>query len=61
VESQSIIIIYAEMPAIKEYDVLVFGETKHINKRYYLNEQRVETIPLEERFRIQGLLVKWLA
>ncbi|NOU93110.1 hypothetical protein GC093_07685 [Paenibacillus sp. LMG 31456] len=61
VENQSITIIYAEMPAVKEYDVLVFGETKHINKRYYPNDQKVETIPTEERFRIQHLLVDWLA
>jgi hypothetical protein len=61
VENQSITIIYAEMPAVKEYDVLVFGETEHINRRYYPNDHRVETIPIEDRFRIQGLLVDWLA
>lgn len=61
VENLFITIIYAEMPAVKEYDVLVFGETKHIKKRYYPNDRRVEIIPLEERFKIQELLVNWLA
>jgi hypothetical protein len=61
VENQSITIIYAEMPGVKEFDVLVFGETEHINRRYYPNDQRIETIPMEERFKIQALLVDWLA
>ncbi|KRE61931.1 hypothetical protein [Paenibacillus sp. Soil750] len=61
VEGQSIVVIYGEIPAVKEYDVLVFGETEHINKRYFLSERRSEIIPLDERFRIQKLLVEWLA
>jgi hypothetical protein len=60
VESQSIVIIYGEMPGVKEYDVLVFGETEHLNKRYYASERRIESILLDERFRIQNLLVEWL-
>lgn len=42
VESQSIVIIYGEMPAGRGYDVLVFGETEHLNRRYFLIEQRIE-------------------
>ena len=61
VEGQSIVIIYGEMPAVEDLDVLVFGETEHINKRYYLGERRIEFIPLNDRFRIQKLLVEWLA
>ncbi|MFF2480709.1 hypothetical protein [Paenibacillus sp. NPDC058071] len=61
VEGQSIVIIHGEMPAVRDYDVLVFGETEHINKRYLLSERRVEIIPLDDRFRIQKLLVEWLA
>lgn len=53
--------IYAEMPGVDYLDILVFGETKHIDKRYYIKEQKVEVIQHEDRLRIQGLLVKWLA
>ncbi|WP_239617927.1 hypothetical protein [Cohnella mopanensis] len=60
VEGQSIVIIYGEMPAVREYDVLVFGEAEHLNKRYFLSEQRIESIPLDERLRIQKMLVDWL-
>jgi hypothetical protein len=61
VEDDSIVVpIYAEWPAIKELDILIFGETKHIDKRYYIKEQIVEVIKYEDRVRIQGLLVKWL-
>ncbi|MFF2484256.1 hypothetical protein [Paenibacillus sp. NPDC058071] len=61
VEGKSIVIIYGEMPAVKDFDVLVFGETEHINKRYYMNKQRIEIIPLDDRLRIQNILVEWLA
>ncbi|CAN7503734.1 hypothetical protein LJR153_003531 [Paenibacillus sp. LjRoot153] len=61
VENQSILNIYAEMPGVKEYDVLVFGETEHLNKRYYPIERRIEIMPLDDRLRIQELLVQWLA
>jgi len=60
VDCQAVVIIFAEMSATKEYDVLVFGETQHITKRYYPLEHRYEIIPLDERLRIQGLLVEWL-
>ncbi|MFZ5987731.1 MAG: hypothetical protein ACOYWZ_11480 [Bacillota bacterium] len=61
VENTSIVPIYAEMPGGDYLDILVFGETKHIDKRYYIKEQKVEVIQHEDRLRIQGLLVKWLA
>lgn len=60
-ENESIVIIYAEMPGIDHLDILVYGETEFITKRYYPLENRIETISVEERFRIQSLLVEWLA
>jgi hypothetical protein len=61
VEGHSVVIIYAEMSAVKEYDALVFGETEHINNRYFLSDYTIENIHLDERLRIQKLLVEWLA
>ena len=60
VENNSVVPIEAEMPGVDTYDVLVYGETQHIATRYYPNEKKHEEISLEDRFRIQGLLVKWL-
>lgn len=42
-------------------DILVFGETKHINKRYYIEERKVEILSFEERIMIQESLMKWLS
>jgi hypothetical protein len=61
VENSGIVPIYAEMPGVEYLDILVFGETRHIQKRYYVEENKVETIPIDERFKIQDMLVKWLA
>lgn len=61
VENSAIVPIYAEMPGVDYLDILVFGETHHIEKRYHIEENKVETIPMHERFKIQDLLVKWLA
>jgi hypothetical protein len=61
VEKESIVIFYAEMSGVKNLDILVYGEIEHISKRYYPCENRTESIPLEERIRIQRLLVDWLA
>lgn len=60
VENASVIPIYAEMSGVDYLDILIFGETKHIDKRYYINEQKVEIIQNEDRLRIQELLIKWL-
>lgn len=61
VEGRGIVLIYCEMPAVAHLDVLVFSESKHIESRYYLDGRKVESLPSEERLRIQGLLVKWLS
>ena len=61
IENLGIIPIYCEMPAVDYLDVLVFGETKHIENRYYLHKKTVEHLPFEERLRIQKLLVDWLS
>lgn len=60
VENNSIVPIQAEMPGVDYLDILVYGETQHIERRYYLNDKRYEIIPVEDRFRIQALLVQWL-
>jgi hypothetical protein len=60
VENHSIIPIEAEMPGVDYLDVLVYGESQHIERRYYPEKKESEIIPLEDRFRIQSLLVKWL-
>lgn len=61
VENNSIVIIYAEMSGVNHLDILVYGETEHISKRYYPCQNSTEGIPLNERIRIQGLLAEWLA
>ncbi|QHT59885.1 hypothetical protein GXP70_07925 [Paenibacillus lycopersici] len=60
VEDEYIIPIAIEMPGVDYLDILVFGETEHIKTKYYLKSNHSETLILEERFRIQNLLVKWL-
>ena len=61
VENMGIVLIYCEMPGVDYLDVLVFGETEHLDKWYYLDGKKVEILPLEERLRVQGQLVKWLS
>jgi len=61
VENSGIVPIYCEMPGVDYLDVLVFGETEPLDKKYYLDAKKVEILPLEERHRIQGLLVQWLS
>lgn len=60
IENSSITPIYVEMPGVDSLDVLVYGETKHIERRYSINDKSYEVIPLEDRFRIQNLLLQWL-
>lgn len=43
------------------YVQFVFGETEHINNRNFLSDHMIENIHLNERLRIQKLLVEWLA
>jgi hypothetical protein len=61
VDNLSIVPIGCEMPGVDYLDILVFGETKHINKRYYIKERKAEILSFEERIMIQELLVKWLS
>lgn len=61
VENGGIMPIYCEMPGVKYLDVLVFGETEHLDKKYYLDGKKVEILAIEERLRVQELLVKWLS
>lgn len=61
VENESIVIIYAEISGVDHLDILVYGETESIDKRYYPQKNKSENIPIEERLRIQSLLVEWLA
>lgn len=61
VENESVIPFYCELPGVNYLDVLIFGETEFIEKRYYPGGEKVELLPFEERLRIQGLLVKWLS
>lgn len=61
VENMGIVPIHCEVPGVDSLDVLVFGETKHLDKKYYLDGQIIEIQPHEERLRVQGLLVQWLA
>jgi hypothetical protein len=60
VENESVVIIYGEMSGVSHLDILVYGETVHLNKRYYPKVNRTENITIEERFKIQSLLVEWL-
>lgn len=48
------------MPGVKHLDILVFGETEHITEKYSLKAFQKTEIDIEERFRIQNLLVNWL-
>lgn len=61
VENMGIVPIHCEMPGVDYFDVLVFGETDYLDKKYYLDGQIIEILPYEERLRIQGLLVQWFA
>lgn len=61
VEKGGIVPIYCEMPGVEYLDVLVFGETEHLDKKYYPGERTVKILTTEERFRIQDLLIKWLS
>lgn len=61
VDKLSIVPIGCEMSGLDYLDILVFGETKHINKRYYIKERKAEILSFEERIMIQELLVKWLS
>ena len=61
VENKTIVPIEAEMPGVNYFDILVYGETAHIKLKYYPENQRWVKLSLEERFRIQSLLVQWLS
>lgn len=60
VEADYVVPIAIEMPAVKEFDLLIFGETEHIKEKYYLMTNETMVIDTKDRFRIQELLVKWL-
>lgn len=60
IENRSIIPIYAEMLGVNYLDILVYGETEYIKKRYYINDKSCEVISIDDRFRIQRLLIQWL-
>jgi hypothetical protein len=60
-ENLAVVPIYAEMPAVDYLDILIFGETQHIDRRYVLYEKRVEIISTDDRYRIQTGLIKWLS
>jgi len=61
VKNLAIVPIYCEMPGVDYLDILVFGETEHIRKQYYIEERKSEVLSFDERIKIQGLLVKWLS
>ncbi|GAA0180874.1 hypothetical protein SH2C18_34930 [Clostridium sediminicola] len=60
VENNSIVPIEVEMPGVEYLDVLVYGEIEHIKNRYCIDNNKWEVIAIEDRFRIQNLLVQWL-
>lgn len=60
VENNTIVPVEAEMPGVDYLDVLVYGETDHIKLRYCCDKRQWEEVPIEDRFRIQDLLVQWL-
>ncbi|WP_307203324.1 hypothetical protein [Paenibacillus harenae] len=59
-EDSFIVPIAIEMPGVRGLDMLVFGETEHITHKYNLKNKEIKKIEIEERFRIQNLLAKWL-
>ncbi|WP_088043307.1 hypothetical protein [Bacillus sp. EAC] len=60
VENSTIVSIEAEMSGVPNLDVLIYGETKYINQRYYSKDNQWREIPNDESLRIQSLLVEWL-
>ena len=59
-EDSSVVPNAIEMPAVQNVDLLVFGEIEHITQKYHLKSREIKTIEIEERLRIQNLLVDWL-
>ncbi len=60
VEDLGVVPIGVEMPGVDYLDALVYGESRDINKRYFLKNHSIEVVTLDDRLRIQELLVKWL-
>jgi hypothetical protein len=60
IENKSIVPFEVEMPGVDYLDVLVYGETQHIKRRYIPDNKQWEVISIDDRFRIQSLLVQWL-
>jgi hypothetical protein len=60
VENHSVTPIEIEMPESDYLDVIVYGEIQLIERRYYIEKKESQVIPLEDRYRIQALLLKWL-
>jgi hypothetical protein len=56
-----IVPIDCEMPGVDYLDVLVYGETQNIPRRYYKKEKKTEVLTFDEKLKIQGLLLKWLS
>jgi|GEM_PF-2867301 hypothetical protein len=61
VNKLAIVPIDCEMPGVDYLDILVYGESEHIRKRYYIKERKSEVLSFDERIKIQELLVKWLS
>lgn len=60
VENRTVLPIDAEMPGIAALDILVYGETISLKRRYRADTRQWEEIPAPDRFRVQHLLVQWL-
>lgn len=58
VEDGKVLPIACEMPAVTHLDVLCFGETEHLDRWVYPNENE---IPQDERLVIQRRVVDWFA
>ncbi|MBM7565519.1 hypothetical protein [Paenibacillus sacheonensis] len=61
VEHQAVVVIGIEMPGVADLDVLVYGELQYIVNRYDPIRRTAEQLTIEERKRIQKLLIEWLA